>query len=260
MRRRIATVGLATIFAVTATLGVTACGPKTSAAPPPRSELSATEAINAAVGDLAQISYAVEITTTSGTDRESGMVNPTTRSGTLTASSTVQGVPVEVDAVLVSPDMWVKVDLGAMNRQLGIARQDWMKLDAGKVASEVLPIDIHNFNDALDMKLLLAGVDANRSDASHFTGSIDLTRASGVTAPDASEVARAGERARRVPFSASIDQEGRLLEVTIDGGSISPDLALNIRFSDYGTAARVTRPDDNQIVPTPAAVYRILAG
>lgn len=223
--------------------------------------MSASDAIEAAIGDLARSSYAVEISSPTGAERESGTIDPATHTGTLSASGRMQGVPVEMDALLVSPDIWVRLDLGDMSDQYGITRQSWMKLDSRKVSGDqALPFDLGDFNDALDMKKLLAGMDAKRVDPSHFSGTIDLTRASGVTAPNASDIAHAGDKAQRVPVAVAVDQQGRLTEVEIDGGSISPDLAVDIRFSDYGMAARVTRPDDNQVVPTPATVYQLLSG
>ena len=242
-------------------LAVTACKSSSDSANQPRTEMSAADAVEAAIGDLGTSSYAVEITSPTGTERESGTIDPATRTGTLSAGGSVQGVPVELDALLVSPDIWVKMDLGEMSDQYGIKSQSWMKLDSRKVSGDqALPFDLGDFGDALDMKKLLAGMDAERVDANNFSGTIDLTRASGVTAPNASDIAHAGDKAQRVPVSVAVDQQGRLIEVKIDGGSISPDLAVDIRFSDYGMPARVTRPDDNQVVPTPATVYQLLSG
>lgn len=255
--RRIA--ALATV--AIASVALAACGSKSSGnSNQSRTEISPAAAINAAIADLATSSYAVEINP-AGQQRESVTINPAARSGTLTANSEMRGIPASVDAVVVSPDIWVKLDLGSRNDEYGIPRSSWMKLDASKVSGDQsLPIDLGDFGDALDIKKLLAGLNAKRSDANHFTGVIDLTRASGVSAPSASDIASAGDKAQNIPVTVAVDQQGRLTEVNIDGGAINPSLAVDIRFSDYGTSAHVTRPDDNQVAPTPPTVYQFLSG
>jgi hypothetical protein len=235
------------------------CGSKADDSGKPRSQMSPASALDAAIDDLGRSTYAVEITS-NGAGRESGVIDPTAGVGTLN-STAVQGVPARMDAVMVRPDIWVKLDLGDRNRDYGIRRKAWMKLDAAKAANTVrLPFDQVDFSDALNMKRLLAGVDAKRADPQRLTGVIDLTRSSGVTAPDPSDVAGAGAVARHVPVTITLDEQGRLVEVNIGGDAVGPRLSVDIRFSDYGMSARVTRPNDDQVVPTPDSVYQLLSG
>ena len=226
----------------------------------PRTEMSPKDALTAAVADLSETSYAVELTSPGDDSREVGTVDPRTRTGTLNASSLTAGVDTKLDAVMMSPDVWVKLDLGPANEQLGIQSKSWMKLDTSKVADpRALPFDLGDFSDALDLSKLLTGVNAQRADANSFKGTIDLTRATGVSAPDPQAVAKAGDKAKSVPFQAVVDDQGRLTRIKVDGASVSSDLEMEISFSDYGTAAPVSRPNDSEIVPTPDAVYQLLA-
>jgi hypothetical protein len=257
VRRRLA---VTTVLSAGA-LVLAACGGGSSPhAETPRTEMSPKDALQAAVADLASTSYAVELTSPGDGSHETGTVDPRKRTGTLNASAQSNGVDTSLDAVMMSPDVWVKLDLGPDNERLGIVSKAWMKLDTAKVAHPAaLPFDLTDFSDALDLGGLLAGVDAHRDGAGSFTGTIDLTRATGVSAPDPAAVAKAGDKARTVPFQAAVDQQGRLIRIKIDGASINPDLAMEISFSDYGMAAAVTRPNDNEVVPTPDAVYQLLA-
>ncbi len=254
VRRRLALTMIAT-----AALAVAGCA-SNSHALPSRTEMSPKDALMAAVADLGQISYAVEVTESADDRREAGTVDPRKRTGTINTSGLADGMPASIDAVLVSPDIWIKVDLGAAaNQQYGIPPKSWMKVDASKISKgKALPFDLANLGDALDLGGLLAGVTAHRSDTHTLTGTIDLTRATGVSAPDPAAVARAGDRARAVPFQATVDDQGRLTRITVDGGSADPNLAVRISFSDYGTSADVSRPNDNEIAPTPDSVYQLL--
>jgi hypothetical protein len=241
------------------TLALAGCGSHSTGSRP-RTAMSPKDALMAAVEDLAETSYAVELTSPGDDAREVGTVDPRTPTGTLSASAVAGGVDTSLDAVMISPDVWVRLDLGAANQQLGIRSKSWMKIDPRKVPDpKALPFDLTDFSDALDLTKLLAGVSAHRTDAHTLAGTIDLTQATGVSAPDAAAVSRAGDKARSVPFRATVDDQGRLTRLAVDGATISPDLAMEISFSDYGTAAAVTRPDDSEVVPTPDAVYQVLA-
>ncbi len=251
LRRRLAV----TAALAAGALALVACGPAKHTEQQ-RSSMSPKDALAAAIADLSTTSYAVELTSPGDDSREVGVVDPRTHTGTLNATAS-SGT---LDAVMMSPDVWVRLDLGAANAQLGIKSESWMKIDTSKVSHpKALPFDLSDFSDALDLGGLLAGVTANRTDANSFIGTIDLTRATGVSAPDPDVVAKAGAKARSVPFHATVDDLGRLTRIKIDGGSINPDLAMEIAFSDYGAAPGVTRPNDNEIVPTPDAVYQLLA-
>ena len=252
LRRRLAV----TAALIAGALALAACGSAAKHTEQQRSAMSPKEALAAAIADLSTTSYAVELTSPGDDSREVGVVDPRTHTGSLNATAS-SGT---LDAVMMSPDVWVRLDLGAANAQLGIKSESWMKIDTTKVAHpKALPFDLSDFSDALDLGGLLAGVTAERTDANSFTGTIDLTRATGVSAPDPDVVAKAGDKAKSVPFHATVDDQGRLTRIKIDGGSINPDLAMEISFSDYGAAPGVTRPNDNEIVPTPDAVYQLLA-
>ncbi len=86
-----------------------------------------------------------------------------------------------------------------------------------------------------------------RTDARHYTGSIDLSEVQGTSSliPTGSALGAAGED---VPFTATLDKKGRLTDFHVAGPAA---LSFDFGISDYNAAAPVNRPNDNQVVPAP---------
>ena len=104
--------------------------------------------------------------------------------------------------------------------------------------------------------MLTGLLSVKRTDARHYTGSIDLSGVQSTSSliPTGSALGAAGDD---VPFTATLDKKGRLTDFHVAGPSA---LSFDFGISDYNAAAPVNRPNDNQVVPAPAAVYSILDG
>ncbi|OLE22177.1 MAG: hypothetical protein AUG44_25480 [Actinobacteria bacterium 13_1_20CM_3_71_11] len=64
--------------------------------------------------------------------------------------------------------------------------------------------------------------------------------------------------ARRVPFTATVDSQGRLTEVKLDFPAVDPQIpAVTSTYSDYGTTVTVTKPDAAQVQEAPDSLYQI---
>jgi hypothetical protein len=109
---------------------------------------------------------------------------------------------------------------------------------------------------------LLSGLndDVKTADGTTYTGTVDLTKATGDIAPDATVLRNIGDRAKAVPFTAKLDDQGRMTYLKIDGGSVDPQLAFEVAVTGYGTATAVTEPDASQVVEAPDSVLKILGG
>jgi hypothetical protein len=79
------------------------------------------------------------------------------------------------------------------------------------------------------------------------------------TEPDADILTKVGDKAKSVPFTATLDSSGRLTEFKIDGSGIDPGLSMDMTFSDYGSAQNISKPTGT-IVAAPSTVYDILNG
>ncbi|MFG2044652.1 hypothetical protein [Dactylosporangium sp. NPDC048998] len=95
--------------------------------------------------------------------------------------------------------------------------------------------------------------EVERTDATHFTGTVDVTAANSVLTPSDDVLKKAGAKARSVPFTATIDDRGRLTAFNIQGASIDPDLAMELTFTGFGSVLPITEPTD--AIPAPDSVY-----
>jgi hypothetical protein len=98
------------------------------------------------------------------------------------------------------------------------------------------------------------------TDATHVTGTVDLTKATGINMPAASDLSTAGAAAKTTPFTVVLDDQGRIVDLKIDADSFDKTLTTEIGFSDFGSARPVTAPAASDVVPAPASLYAVLNG
>jgi hypothetical protein len=188
-----------------------------------------------------------------------GSVDPQDSAATLDFQGTIGGNPVDVDFIQVGNAFYAKLDLGALQSQLGVPASQWMTVDESKLqpGSSAVPFDLSGSSDALDISGLLTSVSdvhfAQPGDTTHIAGTVDLTAATGVAAPDPTDVKDAGAAAKTTPFTATLDSQGRLTDLRVDADSFDGNLSEEIAFSHYGSPQSVSAPPAS--VPAPAAAY-----
>jgi hypothetical protein len=248
-RRRVANIAVGLgLFVVAGMAGCSHSSSKSS-----QSGASPKEALVASVRVLATTSYAVSLTSTDVT--AIGAVDPVGGTATVTARGTLEGSPARIDVLMIAADSWAKVDLGAQSHDLGISPSKWMKLDPTKLTTTTLPFDPADLADAFSLSDVLSGLlSVKRTDAQHYTGTIDLASVHdiGSLIPAGNAL---GAAAKDVPFTATLDKKGRLTDFRVAGPS---SISFDFGISDYSAAAPVNRPNDNQVVPAPTEVYSIL--
>jgi len=88
---------------------------------------------------------------------------------------------------------------------------------------------------------LLQGVtEVTAKDATHLTGTMDLTAIGGVSGPDQSDIDRR-PKAKATPFTATLDATGRLTGLAINGPA-ADNLAMAFTFAHFGTVKAVSSP------------------
>jgi hypothetical protein len=252
-----ATVGLALTGCGSTGTGGNAAKPST---PSPTPTLAAPkDALVAAIKQLGQISYAftVKQATVSG----QGKADPAAKTAAVSIAASVSGVNAKSSFVSFGSDNWAQMDLGpAMNQQGGIDPTKWMHIDTSKVTkADALPVypaspDLLGFSSITDAVLTV-----QRVDATHYNGTINLTGVKGPAEPDSGTLSNVGDKAKSVPFTATLDSNGRPSELKTDGSGIDPGLSLDITFSDYGANQNISKPTGT-IVEAPSIVYTMFNG
>ncbi|MET7669734.1 hypothetical protein [Micromonospora luteifusca] len=183
------------------------------------------------------VDFASQITTLSRTDNVK-------KRGITTAS--MSGRVTEIR--MIDNDVYLKTDV-----DLPGVGHEWMTLDPARVPSNFALSFAPGKNDPGGSARLIDAIVTARADGSEITGTFDVTRIAdgtginfrpplGETFPDS---------VRSHPFRATLDADGRLVGFLIPAGSGLPNASL--RYSDFGAATGVTRPEG--AVAAPDALY-----
>jgi hypothetical protein len=232
----------------------TPAAPSLSPSPP-----APKDTLTAAIKQLGQTSYT--FTAKQANVSGQGKADPAGKAAQVSIAGSSSGVNIKMSIVTVGSDTWTQMDFGsALNRQTGIDPKKWMHIDTTKVTkADALPVNPAS-PDLLDFSTLTdAMATVQRTDATHYTGTIDLTTVKGAAEPDADILTKVGDKAKSIPFTATLDSTGQLTEFKTDGSGIDPGLSVDMTFSDYATTQNISKPTGT-IVAAPSTVYDILNG
>jgi hypothetical protein len=178
---------------------------------------------------------------------------------------------------------WVRLNDPDAAATLGLDTARWMLLDRSQIASSSRYAP-QNFlggrmHDALGLGDLFAHVNqvypsvnymydgtsiffqANEEDYV-LGGTVNLTAAvPGPHALSPATIARLGDRLSAVPFEATVDPRGRLIDLSIYSNT---DAEVNAAIKDdvtldYGSALPAPMPDPGDVIPAPPAAYQLVA-
>jgi hypothetical protein len=249
----LATVGLAAAGCGGNTSGVDA-GATAGASAKASPSLAPKDVLVASTAALQKTSY--KFTMSAAGLSGQGSADAAHKTASMSMSGKEEGVSMKMDFLFLNTDCYIKMDLGKANSQLGISPTKWMHLDASTLSGEDLPFQ--STDDPADIDGLFDGlVNVTSTDGKTFSGTLDMTKASGDSAPDSDVLDSLGDKAKAVPFTATLDDKGEVTTLKVDGTGISPDLNVDVTFSDYGTPVTVTKPDASQIVEAPDAVQEM---
>jgi hypothetical protein len=264
--RRLAGLGLGVL--ATVALGVAGCGngndttPGAATSQTPTAPVSsapadaaAASALATAAATLGNTSFKITITSGPGVSM-TGMVDAPNNKGTGTLKLSGSNANLEVKSLLVDQDLYVQVP--------GVTKAGtWTHVDVSRLPeganTGLRPGQIDPANTA---KLLTSTTDVQQVDSRSYKGTLDLTKVAGVTGVDQVTVNSWGTAASQVPFTAGLDEQGRLSALTIQPptveGKASPP--IEVLYTDYGTTVDAQRPAASKVVEAPDNLYKALGG
>jgi hypothetical protein len=216
---------------------------------------AAAAALSSATAALGTTSFKITMTAGSGLSLTGLMDAPNgVGTGKLTAKGNNAGVT--VDTLLVGQDLYVRIP--------GVTTGDtWTHLDVARLPEGanvgLRPGQIDPANTA---KLLTSTTDVQRVDSRSYRGTLDLTKVAGITGVDKVTVDGLGAAAQNVPFTAGLDDQGRLSTLTIQLPAVNGQQSqpLEVLYTDYGTPVTAERPAAAQITEAPDNLYTTLGG
>lgn len=248
LKTRLFAVGVSALAA--ATFALTGCGDNTqpgdsTTTPPTTSapQTSAKEAFSSAASKLSDESYKTEMTMDGLVNMKStGQIDPVGKKANLSSDVNAGGVEIKMSILSVNNEVWLKMG-GAPGMP-----DKWMHAAADKVKAGS-SLDVTRDGSA---SLDSAVVEVERDGANGFKGTIDTSKYDGI--PD-DVVKQLGDKAKTVPFTATVDAEGRLSTFVIDMSLLVPGMGkMTTKYSDFGAPVTVTPPAAADVVEMPAQI------
>jgi len=263
--RRLAIAGLAMV----ATLGLTGCGPlggqaqPSGGAPVAAEQADPAAALAAAARKLGEDSVRFEMEMI-GSITASGVADPKAGNAEMSMDMGALGEDNKIELRKVGDDIFMKFG-GSAGQLLGSKNgKPWMHVDATKLP-EGSSFAIMSPDDPAGTKKMITAMTAvERVGTNGFRGTLDLAKSPTYNKKDSLK-SLAGNTL--VPFTASTDDQGRLVELTLDmsalgassgAGAVPGGGKVKTTYSDFGTKISVAAPPAGEVQELPAGLAGML--
>ena len=206
--------------------------------------------------------YAVDYTALDGSGQ--GAIDAPKKQAYVKMVSTDPDAKFAMEVLLIEPDAYVKMDMGELAKLPGMQQlngKTWMHIDRAKVKDAASLGLAADETDMLDLKALLQSAQSVQPAGDHkYSGTLDLAKGEDTPVTDEAVVKALGPQAATVPFTATLDAEGRLTELLIDvpaAGATKPH-QLRMTVTQYGAVTIPAKPTGKAVIETPPKVYEFL--
>jgi len=167
------------------------------------------------------------------------------------------------DYLVVEKQSWIKIRFKDTKGLTGLPKlpKKWMLIDPTKVKSDDVPIKYDNETDPGDAGAVLrAIVEVEQTSAGHYAGTTDLTQQGEADIVDAARLTALGVKAKAVPFSATVDSQGRLTStvVKIPAAGKTKASEYEITYSGYGSTPTPAVPSADEQQRATKEAYDLL--
>ncbi|SDT77060.1 hypothetical protein [Actinoplanes derwentensis] len=216
---------------------------------------AATTALAQATAALGTTSFRATVTAGTGFNLVAAIDAPSSKgSAELTATGT--NTQLTVKSLLLGQDLYAQIP--------GVTKENtWTHLDITRLPEGanvgLRPGQIDPVNTA---DLLGSTTDVRSTGSRSYAGTLDLTKAAGVAGIDKVTIDGYGPEAQHVPFTAGLDEQGRLSVLTIQPPAVQgkPIVPIEALYTGYGDPVTAAQPPAAQVVEAPAEVYQALGG
>jgi hypothetical protein len=230
-----------------------AASPSTAASSGVAADPAAVSALSAATAKLDQTSFKITVTSGSGF-KLTGAIDAPNGVGTADVTASGPNASVNVKTLLIDKDLYVQVP--------GLTKAGtWTHVDGARLPADanigLRPGQIDPVNTA---SLLSSTTDVHSTGSNSFAGTLDLTKAAGLAGISKVTIDGYGAAASQVPFTAGLDDQGRLSELTINVPAVNGQQAqpIDALYTDYGSPVTVQRPAASAVTEAPDSIYQAL--
>jgi hypothetical protein len=263
--RRLAIAGIA----LAATLGLTGCGPTDGQAQPRTSAPAAAEQgdpaadLAAAAQKLGEDSLRFQMEMV-GSVTASGEADPKAGNARMSMDMGALGDGNKIELRKVGSDIYMKLD-GALGQLLGAkSDKEWMHLDASKLPAGS-SFNVMSPDDPAGTKAMIAAMTKVERVGEHgYRGSLDLAKSPTYNKKDSLKALGANTL---VPFTAATDDQGRLVELTLDMSGLGASTGAGVvpgggkvktTYSGFGTKVSVEAPPAASVGELPSEYAALL--
>jgi hypothetical protein len=183
-----------------------------------------------------------------------GVVHLPSKSATVSVDSHAADGAGKFELLQVEPDRWVRMSLDLDSMLQGADPND----PAIKNVQD-LNLDMSH-PDVTGAGQLLSGVVTAQGDAHDITGTLDATKAGDdLDGFDSDDIKAMGAAAKALPFTAKLDDQGRLshLELTVPKAGQTPAGKWTVDVTGYGAQQPLTKPTGT-VKEMPSSGYEML--
>ena len=193
-----------------------------------------------------------------------GDADPAGRKLTLAITSEVFGETIRSSVRVLGDDTYATLGRTALP---DVDPTKFIRFPTGEAAT-VSPVHLGDPFDPGGIKALTAAMtEARQTAAGSYAGRLDLGEAAagtsrGLLPASAEQLADAGGTIRDIPYTATVDGEGRLTGLTLRMPAYGrvPAYTSKVAYSALGRPVEVAKPSAAQTTEVPEAVRRLLVG
>ena len=168
------------------------------------------------------------------------------------------------DFLVVRRESWIKLRFTDAEGVTGLPElpEKWMRIDPAKIEdSGDVPVAYDGETDPGEAGAVLrAIVDVRRTGAGKFAGTTDLTQQGDAGIVDDARLKALGDKAKAVPFEATVDGQGRLTSTVVEVPAAGKAKAVRyaITYTGYGSTPTPKGPAAGDQQQATAKVYELL--
>jgi hypothetical protein len=237
----------------------TACTQPGTPSSTPTTPASATQTLADAAAKTKGQSYKYQLTYGTALNSD-GATSASGTAANITIGDASSGLMIKAQVVVTAKDIFLKLDTGAIGSPIpGLALDKWLHLDPAK-ATMLARVGVKPGTDSLSADSMLKGVlTATQSSPTEIKGTLDLAK-SAPPGVSADQIAAMPANTRNVPFTVTLDAQGRVSKVVISMPAVGtfPASDVTTTYTDFGTSVNATPPAAADTVEAPDMVYLFL--
>ena len=230
--------------------------------PTPTIPADPKEALVASVKELALGNF--RFTSKDVDSSYSGQIHLPSHTAAVTVKATDASIPLDLtmDGILTQQESWFKITMSnaQVAAAMSIPTDKWLHIDPAKLNDRSDGSLDFTSPDTVDpgdsTEIVRSLVTAQQTGPGRYSGTTDLSQLKKGDLIDDETVTALADKAKALPFTAVLDDKGRLtsMAVEVPAAGENPAFTATVTYSDFGAAAQTQLPA--QAEEAPEAFYQ----